>query len=53
MKRQQTKRTTRIAASKVPKRFSWSVSTRARRLQGVMPLTGCGGSDGAPIKWPT
>lgn len=53
MKRKQTKRVTRTAGSEASKRFSWSVSTRARRLRGVMPLTGCGGSDGAPIKWPT
>jgi hypothetical protein len=52
MKRKQTKRATPIAGSEAPKRFSWSVSTRARTLPAVMPLTGCGGSDGAPIKWP-
>jgi hypothetical protein len=53
MKRTQPKHTARITAPKFPKRFSWSVSTRARTLPGVTPLTGCGGSDGAPIKWPT
>lgn len=53
MKGKQTKRTARVTAPKAPKHFTWSVTTRARATQGVMPLTGCGGSDGAPIKWPT
>jgi hypothetical protein len=51
MTRKTSKRTGR--AIKTPRRFSWAVKARARTFPGVMPLTGCGGSDGAPIKWPT